>query len=332
MAPQLRIPSLPALRAFEAVARNLSFTKAAEELRLTQGAISYQIKQLEREIGIRLFYRRRGHEIQLSSKAGLLLPTVQRAFAELTQSINAIRVESEAQPVVIALSTYFAAHWLLRRLGRFWRVHHSIKLRLQHPETVAAPDVHVTIHWRKEDWTDEGLVTDLLFVSEVSPVCSPSLALTKPKDLLRHTLLRDEVTNEAWTGWLKKAGLSDGDAMHAINTNDPNVYIQAAIDGQGVALGDDLIEDEISLGRLARPFNIKLKGYCYFSSYRPDVLRNPSVAAFRNWLLAEAGEPVASNPSHSSSNPAPPRGKARSKQSPLRAKRDSEALIRQVGF
>src|SRR5262245_49175098 len=105
-----RIPSLAALRAFESVARNLSFTRAAAELRLTQGAISYQIRQLEQDVGVLLFHRE-GREIQLSEEARLLLPTIQRAFADISHGLSAIRPESTEQPVVIALSTYFAAHW-----------------------------------------------------------------------------------------------------------------------------------------------------------------------------------------------------------------------------
>src|SRR5262245_12112864 len=159
-APWPRLPSLAALRAFEAVARNLSFTKAAAELHLTQGAISYQIRQLERELGVLLFHRE-GRETRLSEEARLVLPPLQRAFADISQALGSIRPDSREQPVVIALSTYFAAHWLLRRLARFWRLHPQIKLRLQHPELIAGPDVHMAIQWHKAAWRDRQMVTSL---------------------------------------------------------------------------------------------------------------------------------------------------------------------------
>jgi LysR family transcriptional regulator, glycine cleavage system transcriptional activator len=285
-----RLPSLAALRAFEAVARNLSFTKAAAELRLTQGAISYQIKELEEEIGVALFLRN-GRNIKLSSEAALFLPTLQRALADISHGIVSMRLRSGEEPVLIALSTYFAAHWLLRRLARFWRHHPGIKLRLHHPENVAAPDIHLTIRWHKAGWKDDRGVTELLFLSDLTPVCSPSLGLTKAKDLVRHTLLLDEITGQAWVAWLKRANLREQEGLHEMNIGDPNVYIQAAIDGQGVALGDELLDDEVALGRLVRPFNVKLQGYGYFVSCTEEALKFANVVAFREWLLAEARTP-----------------------------------------
>lgn len=285
-----RLPSLAALRAFEAVARNRSFTKAAFELRLTQGAISYQIKQLEGELGVNLFIRK-SREVRPSPEAELFLPILQRAFSEIVVGISAMRRHSGEAPVLLALSTYFAAHWLLKRIPKFWRLHPKIELRLHHPESVVSSDIPLVIRWQKVGWKDERGISNLLFQSDVSPVCSPSLSLIRAKDLLRHKLLTDEITGPAWSAWLKKADLRNRDEFQEMNIGDPNVYIQAAIDGQGVALGDDLLNDDVALGRLVRPFDIKLPGYGYFLSCHEDALRMANAVVFRDWLLAEASAP-----------------------------------------
>ncbi|MEA2780114.1 MAG: LysR family transcriptional regulator, glycine cleavage system transcriptional activator [Rhodospirillaceae bacterium] len=292
---QPRIPSLAALRAFEAVARNLSFTRAADELRITQGAVSYQIKQLVSELGVPLF-RWDGRVLVLTEEARKLLPVVQRSFVDIGEVLATISRRRGDFPLTIALSTYFAAHWLSKRLGRFWQHQPGIRLRLQHPEfpvEFGTGKADLSIRWLKADWNDPTLRVELLFLSEISPVCSPSLQtgrppLDRPNDLQKHKLLRDETVMEAWAAWFKVAGIDYRIPMHELSINDPNVYMQAAVDGQGVALGDTLLADEIALHRLTKPFDVYLSGYGYFIVYPPDALRRPNVKAFRDWLLTEA--------------------------------------------
>ncbi|UTW08823.1 LysR substrate-binding domain-containing protein [Pseudomonas benzenivorans] len=291
-----RLPSLSALRAFEAAARHLSFTKAAQELHITQGAVSYQIRMLEDELGARLFLREK-RTVVLTEGAQQLLPVLQRAFSEIAEGIATFSATSREERLTVALSTYFAIHWLSRRLGRFSNLHPDIQLRLQHPETNARPGVDgvdMVIMWKARDWAPQpGLNSQLLFSSAVSPVCSPALfenlaAPASSQGLRKQALLRDEVHYEAWSKWLKLAGFDDAGPTYDMKISDPNVYLQAAIDGRGWAMADELIADEISLKRLVRPFDISLEGYGYFVVCRDDALERPAVRAFHEWITGEA--------------------------------------------
>lgn len=287
------IPSLAALRCFEAVARLGSFTRAAEALGVTQGAVSYQVRLLETELRTPLFRReRRG--IAPTAAGQRLLPILQRALADIADGIASIAPGPEDElRLTVALSTYFAAHWLSKRLAGFSQRHPAIKLRLQHPESSASfEDVDMAIRWHALDRTEPGLQSELLFAAALAPVCSPQLRagpvpLAAPADLQHHTLLRDEVTRDAWSAWLKRAGLAPPEHIREVTINDPNVYIQAAIDGQGLALADTLVADDIALGRLVEPFDLKLEGYGYFLAYPRAALRRRSAQAFRDWLMAE---------------------------------------------
>jgi LysR family transcriptional regulator, glycine cleavage system transcriptional activator len=291
-----RLPSLSALRAFEAAARHLSFTRAAQELHITQAAVSYQIRMLEDELGAQLFVREK-RTVMLTEGAQQLLPVLQRAFSEIAEGIAAFSAVSREEKLTVALSTYFAIHWLSRRLGHFSHLHPDIQLRLQHPETNARPGVDgvdMAIVWKERHWSPEpGLNSRLLFTSAVSPVCSPALlekpgSPASPQGLRKQALLRDEVHYEAWSKWLELAAFDDAGPAYDMKINDPNVYLQAAIDGRGWALADGLIADEISLKRLVRPFDVSLEGYGYFIVYRDDALERPGVRAFHEWITQES--------------------------------------------
>jgi len=296
---QPAIPSLAALRSFEAVARLGSFTRAAGELGVTQGAVSYQVRLLEEEIRGPLF-RREGRGIALTAEAQRLLPILQQALADIAEGIAAVlpAAEDEAK-LTVALSTYFAAHWLSKRLAGFSQRHPAIKLRLQHPESTADfAEVDMAIRWHALDAAAPGLQSELLFAAPLAPVCSQKLRdgplpLASPTHLHHHMLLRDEVTRDAWTTWLKRAGVTPPARIREVTINDPNVYIQAAIDGQGFALADSLVADDIALGRLIEPFDLRLEGYGYFLTYPRAALARRSARAFRDWLLAEAESPEA---------------------------------------
>jgi LysR family glycine cleavage system transcriptional activator len=290
-----RFPSLSALRAFEAAARHLSFTKAAAEVCITQGAISYQIRSLEHELGVSLFRRER-RSVVLTSEGRRLLPALQRGFAEIEAGIVSLAAQKEKRQLTITLSTYFATHWLSRRLGAFWQANPKTQLRFQHPETPVSlerGEVDLGIFWKPVGWTAaQGFNAELLFEAPLSPVCSPTIQqsrglLTRPEQLRKHVLLRDEITAAAWGEWLRLANVDHPEAMNEMTINDPNVYIQAAIDGQGVALADSLIVDEISLNRLAKPFSLELPGYGYFIVYRKETIRRTPAREFYEWLTAQ---------------------------------------------
>lgn len=294
-----RIPGLAAVRAFEAVARHTSFTRAAAELGVTQGAISYQIRALEAELGLALF-RREGRGIRTTEAAERVLPAFRRALAEIADAVAAVAPADEEPRLTVALSTYFAAHWLSKRLGGFSQRHPAVRIRLQHPEfsAFAGDEVDMAIRWARADWNEPELRTELMFQSPISPVCSPALRdgpprLKAPADIPRHTLLRDEITREAWAAWWKLAGIAQPIPAREVTINDPNVYIQAAIDGQGIALADDLVADDVALGRLVEPFALRLGGYGYFLVHPRDKPLRAAARAFRDWILGEVRQAAA---------------------------------------
>jgi len=177
------------------------------------GRHQLQIRELEQELSVLLFHRE-GREIRLSEEARLVLPALQRAFADISQGSRRDSAGFAGAAGRHRSQHVFAAHWLLRRLARFWRLHPQIKLRLQHPAIITGPDVHLAIQWHKAPWQDPRMAASLLFLSDLSPVCSPDLIsedrpLDTPKDLLRHILLRDEITREAWADWFCEAGLDE---------------------------------------------------------------------------------------------------------------------------
>jgi LysR family glycine cleavage system transcriptional activator len=293
----LRLPSLSALRAFESAARNLSFTKAAQEIFTTQSAVSYQIRILEEALGVTLFARER-RTVVLTPEGKKLLPAVQRGFGEIEGGIASLRAGKGKRILNVALSTYFATHWLSRRLAGFLRDNADIQLRLQHPETspqhVDRGEVDLGIFWRPVEWkAPAGIDARLLFEAPVTPVCSPGLnrrphSLRTPKDLRKHVLLRDEITENAWNDWLALAGIEHSEQIPEMSINDPNVYIQAAIDGQGIALADNLVSDEIRLKRLIMPFALEMPGYGYFVASKREAQKHGPVRKFREWLISEA--------------------------------------------
>jgi len=285
------LPSLNGLRVFEVAARCLGFTRAADELGLTQGAVSYQIKQLEDDLGFALF-RREGRTIALTDAGRRLLPVLQRSFTDIAGTVAGLRAEQTNQ-IAIAVSTYFASRWLLPRLTGFMARHPDIGIRLVHLPGVAhqgMPEADIAVRWGQGGWRD-GRV-ELLFEASLTPVCSPAVAagaapVTAPRDLRDHIFLHDDETQTAWLAWLKLAGVGDPGLLRGPVIVDPNVRMQAAIDGQGFALADDLVADDIAAGRLVAPFAIRLDGHGYHLIHRPETLQRPTVALFRDWLLAE---------------------------------------------
>lgn len=296
------LPSLYALQLFEAAARRLNFTRAAEELGLTQGAVSHQIKALEADLGVALF-ERRGRSVRLTRQGADLLPVLQAGFGGIREQTEVLRREARQglDEVAIATTTYFAARWLSRRLARFMARHPGIGIRIAHAPMARAPasPVHLEIRWGKGGWSDGP--AEKLFEAELSPVCSPSLipraagAFTA-RDLKGHAFLHDDETKEAWRRWLDHAGVDDPALSPGPVIADPNVRMQAAVDGQGFALTDRLIQNELEAGQLVAPIGIALPGYGYYLIFRSATPESPSVCAFADWLRGEAETPFGDHP------------------------------------
>ena len=287
------IPSPIALRAFEAAARHLSFTRAAQELSVTQSAVSHQVKALEGDLGVRLFLRLT-RQLRLTKVGETLLAVLRGSYDRIEETVNEIQSGSDASPLSIGLTSYFASRWLTRRIGRFSAQHPDIEMRLHlanDPINFDRMDLDLAVAWGRGDWP--GLVSELLVPTRVIVVCSPALIKEGPPlrelaDLRHHTLLH-EMDHVFWHDWLAASGAGAVVLGASVTMNDPNVVHQAAIEGQGVALGAEaFLDDEISQGRLVQPFDraVELDGAYYL--VHPYGARNrPNVNAFCEWLSVE---------------------------------------------
>ncbi len=290
-----QIPPLNALRAFEAVARHLSFTGAADELGVTQGAVSQQVKKLETHIGLLLF--RRVHQGLLLTDAGqAYLPVVRDAFDGLALGTRNLQSRERRGVLTVSVSPGFATKWLVPRSHGFYERHPEIDLRisagLDHIN-FARSDVDLAVRHGDGTWPDLDVVR--LMAENVFPVCSPALIagpakMKAPIDLRHHTLLRSWRPDD-WPRWFAAAG-ADGavDTTRGPSFNDHSNAIQAAIDGQGVALGRTaLVGDDLLAGRLVRPFERVIPANISYWIVCPQgTAGRPKIVAFREWLLAEA--------------------------------------------
>jgi LysR family glycine cleavage system transcriptional activator len=300
MAPPIRLPSLNALRAFEAVTRHLSFAKAADELHVTKAAIAQQVRQLEEAIGATLVMRA-GRGLRLT-EAGLAgLRELGLGFDRLTQAVRAMREASGNRLLVINSSASFAATWLVGRIGRFKTLHPDIDVLLDAgggQADFARANVDAAIHWGKGDFP--GLVATLLFTEDVFPVCAPALtrgahAISRPQDLAHATLLHLEWNADFsmwpdWQVWLSAAGVHNVDTNRGVWFNQMSMALHAAAQGQGIALTTRAIAaDEIDAGRLVAPFDTSVHTpFGYYFLCRPDRSATPKIVAFRSWLSEEA--------------------------------------------
>lgn len=293
-----RLPPLNGLRAFEAAARLLSFTRAAAELSVTQSAISHQIRGLEDRLGVPLF-KRMPHALVLSETGEALLPIVADAFDRLADGIAAV-VEHEVKGVLtVNVSPSFAVKWLAPRLGRFRERFPGIELHLltsNYYTDFAREGVDAAIRHGVGPWP--GLKADRFLDDQVFPVCSPRLldgpdAIRRPEDLQHHVLF-DLINRPYWPRWLKAAGLPDLKPRDLILFDDIGVGLEAAATGMGVAMGrSTILGDDLVQGRLVRPFTLDMPGRYGFHLVCPEAIANrPKIARLRAWLIAEgAGSP-----------------------------------------
>ena len=288
------MPSPIALRAFEAAARHLSFTRAAGDLNVTQAAISHQIKLLENDLGFPLFIRLT-RRLLLTNEGHALYASVYEAFDQIEDTIGKLTSGIGDQVLNVCLTPYFSSKWLTVRLSRFWALHPNIDLRLHHssaPGQFDQGEIDLAITWGLYDAPH--LDSKQLLVSKAVPVCSPDLATSERPlktldDLRNHTLLHEN-DYTLWTLWLERAGAKDIRLKRGSTMDDSNVLLRVAIDGQGVALGSDLLcADDFNSGKLIMPFPAELSiPYSYYIVYKTGALNRPKINAFYHWLLSEA--------------------------------------------
>jgi len=294
------LPPLSALRAFEAAARHMSFSKAADELHVTPAAISHQIHALEEDLGVRLFHRM-NRSIELTASARILLPGLSEAFSGIQSSVRRLRAHNDTGTLTVTSSPSFAAKWLVLRLHRFQEQHPEIDVRISATDEVVdltKGDFDIAIRYGGGKYP--GLDVELLFTNEVFPACSPQLLtagppLRTPGDLFRHTLIHDQAIERdplvpTWPMWLKAAGVNNVPATAGLTFNNMHLALDAAIAGHGVVLAySNLAAADLAAGRLVRLFSLALPDqFAYYIVTAPGALERPKVRAFRNWLRREA--------------------------------------------
>lgn len=305
-----RLPPLNALRAFEAAARHLSFTRAASELNVTQAAISHQIKTLEDHLGTPLF-RRLSRALVLTEAGQSLFPAVREALDGLAEAAARLRAHQAGGTLTVSTLPSFAVKWLVPRMSRFQDRHPEIDLRISAKEYLvdfARDGIDVAIRFGSGDWPR--VRAEWMANEELLPVCSPSLLpdLRSPGDLTRATLLHEEMlplgSFPTWRHWLATAGVQGVDASRGPRFSHTHLMLQAAIDGRGVALGQALIvADDLAAGRLVAPFQFRLPaGFGYFIACPPAAMDRPKIKAFREWVFAEMRTPDAFTAPSAASN------------------------------
>ena len=292
-----RLPPLTSLRAFEAAGRNLSFTQAAEELTVTQAAISHQVKALEQHLGAELFVRL-PRRLELTRAGKILLPVVSDAFDRIGKSVARLEATVASNALTVRLAPMFATKWLSPRLDDFRRSYPEIDLSLtlaNEPADFRRQPIDIAITYGQGDW--RGVVAERLLGIDFFPVCSPALIraeqpLDSPDDLANYTLLHD-TDHLSWANWLELAGATAVPANRGTIVDDTNVLIQAAIDGLGIALGSTLfVADHLAAGRLVRPFDTTMQShYAYYVVCPKQHLKRPEVHEFKAWLMAQATRP-----------------------------------------
>ncbi|MBM3530877.1 MAG: transcriptional regulator GcvA [Alphaproteobacteria bacterium] len=291
-----RMPPLNGLKAFEAAARYESFTRAAEELCVTQGAVSHQVKALEAELGLKLFNRER-QRLAITQAGRDYLVVVRDAFDRIAQGTDRLLQRQSGGALAVSVSPNFAAKWLVHRLGRFAATHPQIDLRVSaqpHHVDFAREDIDLAI--RHGDGNFPGLHVTRLCTEELFPVCSPKLVagrnpLRLPSDLSRHTLIHVN-DRKGWSQWLQSVGVEGVASSRGPVLDQASMAIDAAVDGQGVALSRTaLVAWDLIGGRLVRPFDIAMTAsFGYWIVCSKAAAKLPKIEAFTEWLLAEAAE------------------------------------------
>jgi LysR family glycine cleavage system transcriptional activator len=287
------VPPLHVLAAFESAARHHSFARAAEELHVTDSAISHRIRLLEEHVGAKLFLRARGGLV-LTVKGTGYLAAVQTALATLKDA--AADVAGDGRRVVrISIGPALARNWLVARLGEFYRLHAGIDLEISATKlagnkmaVLKSGEADVAIRYGASgEWT--GYEAVALLEGNLFPVCSPAYrksvgGLHKPKDLLKAQLLR--LQGQSWRPWFAAAGLNSVEPHKGPVFSDADLLLNAAVSSQGVALARSmLVGEHLSSGRLVMPFDISIQALSsYFAVCLKDAADRPEVAALLDWL------------------------------------------------
>jgi LysR family glycine cleavage system transcriptional activator len=294
-----RLPPLNALRAFEAAARHLNFSRAADELSVTPGAVSQQIQNLEDYVGAALF-KRTPKGLLLTDAAQTALPALREAFDRLAEAASLLTAAVDGRRLTLTAPPSLAAKWLVPRLGAFEQKHPQVDVWLQagmELVDLTAGEVDVAIRYGSGRYP--GLEVTRLMGEAVIPVISPDLAgqtrLESPDDLSGHVLLHDgspdlDDSCPDWSMWLAARGLKGIDGARGPRFNQSSLVIEAAVNGRGVALAKrTLAQADLEAGRLIAPLQIATEvDFAYYLVHPKAKGRLPQVKAFAGWIGAEA--------------------------------------------
>ncbi|MBR8007953.1 transcriptional regulator GcvA [Burkholderia vietnamiensis] len=290
-----QLPALNAIRAFEAAARHENFSRAADELYVTHGAVSHQVRALEDELGVQLFTRN-GKRLCLTDAGMRYAQQVRAALMVIADATRDVRASDRGRRLVVSMLSSFAARFITPRIGTFIERHPEIDVELQSTNSLtdfARDDVDLAIRFGSGNYP--GLHVEPLFEEVFFPACSPTLNGGKlpqtPADLAHYRLLRSD--DELWRPWFNAAGLDTlTEPKRGILYQDSSNLLLAAIEGQGIALvRRSLAVDDLLAGRLVRLFDIAGPSpWHYFFVCPPPLIATPRVQAFRAWLLQEVAE------------------------------------------
>ena len=286
-----RLPPLSALRPFEAAARLESFTRAAEELHLTHGAVSHQVRALEEHLGAPLFARH-GKRVTLTAAGRAFAERVRAALEDLSQAAEQLRARRDDRLTVSVLPS-FASRWLMPRLIRFMDAHPKVEVNVIATTALAnfgEDEVDVAIRYGKGPWPP--LTCERFLEDEFFPVASPKLFKGRPprspRDLLGMRLIRED--RDYWDEWFRAAGISGEKILQGgPRFNDSTYALQAAARGEGIAMARrSIIGEDLERGTLRRLFTVALKSpYAYWFVSPKEVAAMPKVKAFRDWVKQE---------------------------------------------
>jgi LysR family glycine cleavage system transcriptional activator len=289
-----RLP-LTSLRSFEAAGRHLSFSRAAEELFVSQAAISRQVRELEALIGQPLFERLH-RRVELTEIGKRLVAQLTRSFDEIDRRLTEVLERPRQGVVTVSTEPFLAGSWLLPRLDRFQSIRPDVDVSVDVSLGVVEfrgnnkPDLAIRHSFEKSSWPRTQ--SRKLFESRATPLISPALLasgppLRQPADLLKYTLLHEE-NRDYWSGWLAAAGVEGVEARRGPLFPDGAMAAKAAALGQGVTLGDAVLEAlEIETGRLVQPFELSMPFGVYWLVARDFELLSEAASAFAEWLVSE---------------------------------------------
>ncbi len=287
--------NLNTLRAFEATARKSSFTLAAQELFVTQAAVSHQVRQIEEVLGVRLFDRAH-RRVVLTEAGNRVYGTISNAFRDIDSTLREVRAQGETKTTLtVQVTPSFGSRWLARRLHWFWAEYPEIDLRIYHAlphEQYDVRRVDLAIKWGQKSWGS--LRSEVLFGCQLIPVCSPRYLrpehpLNKPEDLLQYALLHED-SYEDWSAWFRAAEVTQPIPMRGPIIDDSNTLIEAALNLQGIALGRlPLVREQLQQGLLVSPFDLAIKCEgAYHLVYDEKVLNSEAFKKFRTFLIEQA--------------------------------------------